>query len=115
MSTLLRIFFSFSLLHSVDLFWTGVEYTTNSLKASFSPFRILQIIPLLFCSTVHTQLFRDFGVLLGVHHSKPDVFVLQDLSCKLGGDNKRFNNSDFYDINLDQNKYFAYEKKTKIK
>lgn len=31
-----------------------------------------------------TQFFGYFGILLGVHHPKTNVFVLQDLSCELG-------------------------------
>lgn len=34
--------------------------------------------------TSHTQFFGDFGILLGIHHPKTNVFVLQDLRCELG-------------------------------
>lgn len=33
--------------------------------------------------TSPTQFFGYFGVLLGVHHPKTNVFVLQDLRCEL--------------------------------
>lgn len=35
------------------------------------------------CDTSHTQFFSHFGILLRVHHSKSNVFVLQDLRSEL--------------------------------